>query len=179
MFALLLLACGESPVETEVPWGPPDQAGPWAAGVTTFQVIGAHDEEIQVEVWYPALQPEGADPSPYLEIAMAGTAFREATPATESGPFPLIAFSHGSQGIRYQSIYLTEHWASHGFVVVADSLPANVVMSHKSLFDGSLEGIRVTDAPVFSVQYHPEASPGPHDSHYLFEWFVEMIDDQA
>jgi len=68
---------------------------------------------------------------------------------------------------------------NHGFVVIEKSLPANVEMSHQSLFDGSLEGIRVTDAPVFSVQYHPEASPGPHDSHYLFERFVEMIDGQG
>jgi len=68
---------------------------------------------------------------------------------------------------------------NHGFVVMEKSLPANVEMSHQSLFDGSLEGIRVTDAPVFSVQYHPEASPGPHDSHYLFERFVEMIDGQS
>jgi carbamoyl-phosphate synthase small subunit len=52
------------------------------------------------------------------------------------------------------------------------------VTSHRSLFDGSLEGIRVNVAPVFSVQYHPEASPGPHDSHYLFERFVAMIDDR-
>jgi carbamoyl-phosphate synthase small subunit len=64
-------------------------------------------------------------------------------------------------------------------VVVEKSLPANVEMSHVSLFDGSLEGIRVTDAPAFSVQYHPEASPGPHDSHYLFERFVEMIDAKS
>ena len=68
---------------------------------------------------------------------------------------------------------------NHGFVVMESSLPANVEMSHQSLFDGSLEGIRVKDAPVFSVQYHPEASPGPHDSHYLFERFVEMIDGQS
>ncbi len=68
---------------------------------------------------------------------------------------------------------------NHGFVVIEDSLPANVKMSHQSLFDGTLEGIRVTDAPVFSVQHHPEASPGPRDSHYLFERFVEMIDGQA
>jgi len=68
---------------------------------------------------------------------------------------------------------------NHGFVVIEKSLPANVEMSHQSLFDGSLEGIRVTDAPVFSVQYHPEASPGPHDSHYLFERFVAMIDGQG
>ena len=49
-------------------------------------------------------------------------------------------------------------------------------MTHTSLFDGSNEGIRCTDKPAFSVQYHPEASPGPEDSHYLFDRFVEMID---
>ena len=68
---------------------------------------------------------------------------------------------------------------NHGFVVVEDSLPAGVEMTHVSLFDRSLEGIRCTDRPVFSVQYHPEASPGPKDSHYLFERFVEMMEKNA
>jgi len=57
-----------------------------------------------------------------------------------------------------------------------DSLPANVEVTHRSLFDKSVEGIKVKDKPVFSVQYHPEASPGPQDSHYLFHRFVEMIE---
>jgi len=65
---------------------------------------------------------------------------------------------------------------NHGFAVVGDSLPAGVEVSHISLFDGSNEGLRLRDRPVFSVQYHPEASPGPRDSHYLFERFVAMID---
>ena len=64
---------------------------------------------------------------------------------------------------------------NHGFVVTEDSLPDGVVKTHASLFDGSLEGLRVDGQPVFSVQYHPEASPGPQDSHYLFERFVEMM----
>jgi carbamoyl-phosphate synthase small subunit len=65
---------------------------------------------------------------------------------------------------------------NHGFVVVPDSLPDNVDMTHISLFDGSLEGIALRDKPVFSVQHHPEASPGPQDSHYLFERFVGLME---
>ena len=68
---------------------------------------------------------------------------------------------------------------NHGFVVVEDSLPNGVEMTHVSLFDRSLEGIRVEGRPVFSVQYHPEASPGPKDSHYLFERFVGMMEEQS
>jgi carbamoyl-phosphate synthase small subunit len=65
---------------------------------------------------------------------------------------------------------------NHGFCVLPETLPANVEVTHVSLFDGSNEGLRVTDKPAFSVQYHPEASPGPTDSHYLFDRFVEMIE---
>ena len=65
---------------------------------------------------------------------------------------------------------------NHGFVVDRETLPQGVVESHVSLFDGSNEGIRVEGKPVFSVQYHPEASPGPQDSHYLFERFVEFME---
>jgi carbamoyl-phosphate synthase small subunit len=65
---------------------------------------------------------------------------------------------------------------NHGFVIDLETLPAGVTASHISLFDGSLEGLQVDGRPVFSVQYHPEASPGPHDSHYLFQRFVEAID---
>jgi len=64
---------------------------------------------------------------------------------------------------------------NHGFVVERDSLPKGVVETHISLFDGSNEGIRLEGRPVFSVQYHPEASPGPQDSHHLFHRFVDLI----
>jgi carbamoyl-phosphate synthase small subunit len=64
---------------------------------------------------------------------------------------------------------------NHGFAVDRDTLPPEARETHISLFDGSNCGIALTDRPVFSVQYHPEASPGPRDSHYLFARFVEMM----
>ncbi|MCC5974319.1 MAG: glutamine-hydrolyzing carbamoyl-phosphate synthase small subunit [Rubellimicrobium sp.] len=65
---------------------------------------------------------------------------------------------------------------NHGFTVDSQTLPAGVIETHASLFDGSNCGIRMTDRPVFSVQYHPEASPGPQDSYYLFERFADAMD---
>ncbi|MDO9487051.1 MAG: glutamine-hydrolyzing carbamoyl-phosphate synthase small subunit, partial [Sphingomonadaceae bacterium] len=64
---------------------------------------------------------------------------------------------------------------NHGFAVEVDTLPTNARPTHVSLFDGSLAGLELTDRPAFSVQYHPEASPGPQDSHYLFEKFVAQL----
>jgi len=64
---------------------------------------------------------------------------------------------------------------NHGFAVETESLPANARATHVSLFDGSLCGLELTDKPAFSVQYHPEASPGPQDSFYLFQRFVEGL----
>jgi len=64
---------------------------------------------------------------------------------------------------------------NHGFEVVTDALPENVELTHVSLFDGTNEGIKLKNKPVFSVQYHPEASPGPQDSHYLFDRFFQMM----
>ena len=64
---------------------------------------------------------------------------------------------------------------NHGFAVDPGSLPGGVRVSHQNLYDGTVEGIAVDDRPVFSVQYHPEASPGPHDSHYLFARFRDAM----
>jgi carbamoyl-phosphate synthase small subunit len=64
---------------------------------------------------------------------------------------------------------------NHGFAVDKSSLPAGIVETHVSLFDGSNAGIAVEGKPIFSVQHHPEASPGPQDSHYLFKRFVDLM----
>ena len=64
---------------------------------------------------------------------------------------------------------------NHGFTVDETTLPDNVEQTHTSLFDGSNSGIALKDAPAFSVQHHPEASPGPQDSYYLFQRFVDML----
>jgi carbamoyl-phosphate synthase small subunit len=68
---------------------------------------------------------------------------------------------------------------NHGFAVDPKSLPANAAETHVSLFDGTNCGIELTDRPAFSVQYHPEASPGPRDSHYLFQRFVKLMEQNG
>ena len=68
---------------------------------------------------------------------------------------------------------------NHGFAVDAESLPPTLRSTHVSLFDGSLQGIARTDAPAFSFQGHPEASPGPHDVSYLFDRFIKLMADHA
>jgi carbamoyl-phosphate synthase small subunit len=82
--------------------------------------------------------------------------------------------NHPVKDIETGKVEITSQ--NHGFVVDESSLPAGVTKTHVSLFDGSLEGLKVEGKPVFSVQYHPEASPGPQDSHYLFDRFVKLID---
>jgi carbamoyl-phosphate synthase small subunit len=92
-----------------------------------------------------------------------------------------IKMNHGHHGANHpvkdletQKVEITS--MNHGFAVDSQTLPDGVVETHVSLFDGSNCGIRLADRPVFSVQYHPEASPGPQDSYYLFERFAAAVD---
>jgi len=68
---------------------------------------------------------------------------------------------------------------NHGFEIVRETLPRNIEVTHKSLFDNCIEGIRLKNKPIFSVQYHPESNPGPQDSVYLFEEFINNIKKNA
>ena len=68
---------------------------------------------------------------------------------------------------------------NHGFEVVKSSLKKNIQITHKSLFDNSIEGIRLKNKPVYSVQYHPESNPGPQDSIYLFKEFITNMKKHA
>lgn len=84
--------------------------------------------------------------------------------------------NHPVLDLNSQEVEITSH--NHGFSVDADSLPdGKVAITHINLNDNTVEGLRLRSMPAFSVQYHPEAAPGPHDAHYLFEQFVEMIRD--
>lgn len=84
--------------------------------------------------------------------------------------------NHPVQDIEGQQVMITSQ--NHGFAVDEDSLPDNLTATHRSLFDGSLQGVHRTDVPAFSFQGHPEASPGPHDVAPLFDHFIELIQEQ-
>ncbi|HEX2479364.1 MAG TPA: gamma-glutamyl-gamma-aminobutyrate hydrolase family protein, partial [Geminicoccaceae bacterium] len=94
---------------------------------------------------------------------------------TEKMKFGHHGANHPVKDLTTGKVEITSQ--NHGFAVRPDSLPADVEQTHVSLFDGSLEGLSVQGRPVFSVQYHPEASPGPEDSAYLFERFLRLIED--
>ncbi|MEQ1816635.1 MAG: glutamine-hydrolyzing carbamoyl-phosphate synthase small subunit, partial [Nitrosomonas sp.] len=81
--------------------------------------------------------------------------------------------NHPVQDVDTNRVIITSQ--NHGFAVDADTLPANARITHKSLFDGSLQGFELTDKPAFCFQGHPEASPGPHEADYLFDKFIKMM----
>ena len=81
--------------------------------------------------------------------------------------------NHPVQDLDTQNVLITSQ--NHGFEVDEASLPANVRVTHRSLFDGTVQGIELTDQSAFSFQGHPEASPGPHDVAYLFDRFIDEL----
>jgi carbamoyl-phosphate synthase small subunit len=100
-----------------------------------------------------------------LGLALGGT--------TEKMPFGHHGANHPVKDLTTGKVEITSQ--NHGFAVADGDLPPAVEVTHRSLFDGTIQGIRLKDRPVFSVQYHPEASPGPQDSRYLFDRFLALI----
>jgi carbamoyl-phosphate synthase small subunit len=94
---------------------------------------------------------------------------------TEKMPFGHHGANHPVKDLTTGKVEITSQ--NHGFAVADDELPDGVEVTHRSLFDGTIQGIRLKDRPVFSVQYHPEASPGPQDAGYLFDRFLSAIKD--
>ncbi len=94
---------------------------------------------------------------------------------TEKLPFGHRGANHPVKDLATGKIEITSQ--NHGFHVIPESLPDTAAVTHVSLFDGTNEGLCLKNRPVFSVQYHPEASPGPQDSYYLFERFAAHIRD--
>ena len=85
--------------------------------------------------------------------------------------------NHPVKNLIHDNVEITSQ--NHGFEVVKETLPKNIEVTHKSLFDNSIEGIKLKNKPVFSVQYHPESNPGPQDSVYLFEEFINNMKKNA
>ena len=101
-----------------------------------------------------------------LGLALGGTTYKL--------KFGHRGANHPVRNIQTGRVAITSQ--NHGFSVAADSLPPNVELTHVNLNDGTCEGFRTTDRPVFAVQYHPESAPGPHDSGALFDEFVNLVE---
>jgi predicted dienelactone hydrolase len=119
LLPFVVAACGGGTDDPSQQSRDPARRGPWGVGVTTFSVTDPADaaRTFKVEVWYPATPAAGAAVDKVFNIE--STSVRDAPADLRGAPFPVVAFTHGNGGIRNQSIYLTEHLASHGYVVAA------------------------------------------------------------
>ncbi len=158
---LALAACGvEETPDVEDPWLGPNEVGPYDAGRVTLDLELA-GEIVRADVWYPATIPAGTPPSEYRDVGdLTGISVEFAPAVKGGGPYPLVVFSHGMGGIRFQSVFLTEHLATHGFVVVAPDHPGSILLD----VDTSPETIlrRPTDV-IGAVDEVLRLSAGDHE----------------
>jgi len=107
----------------------PDSKGPYDVGLSTMYFKDPHGKSLVADIWYPAALSGNEAIAEYAPLNITGTAYRNPSVDLSAGPHPLVAFSHGYISIRFQSFYMMEHLASHGFIVVAPDHP------HNTLFD--------------------------------------------
>ncbi len=141
---ILLLACTSDPITPAQPappaeaWAPPDAPGPYEVGVRTISVPSALGGEITVEAWYPALPSDAPPDYELFSVQVGGFAHRDAALDVRDATYPVVAFSHGFGGVRFQSWFLTERLASHGMVVVAPDHPGTNLLDFDP--DGAAAG---------------------------------------
>ena len=139
-----------------------------------FLSNGPGDPAATGEYAVPVIQALIASGLPIFGICLGHQLLALALGAeTRKMPFGHRGANHPVKDLETGRVEITSQ--NHGFEVMADSLPAGVTATHVSLFDGTLEGLAVDDRPIFSVQYHPEASPGPQDAQHLFARFVALM----
>lgn len=110
------------------PAADPSQPGPYAVGVHTLEVTDPRGKSLVVEVWYPASPEPGAEPATYPPTTLSASAVRDAVADLRGAPYPLLGFSHGFGGIRFQSVTLVEHLVTHGYVVVSPDHARNTFL---------------------------------------------------
>ena len=139
-----------------------------------FLSNGPGDPAATGEYAVPVIQSLIASKLPIFGICLGHQLLALALGAeTRKMPFGHRGANHPVKELATGRVEITSQ--NHGFEVMADSLPRGVTATHVSLFDGTLEGLAVDDRPIFSVQYHPEASPGPQDAQHLFDRFIAMM----
>ena len=139
-----------------------------------FLSNGPGDPAATGEYAVPVIQSLIASGLPIFGICLGHQLLALALGAdTRKMPFGHRGANHPVKELATGRVEITSQ--NHGFEVMVDSLPHGVTATHISLFDGTLEGLAVDDRPIFSVQYHPEASPGPQDAQHLFARFVALM----
>lgn len=125
---LLLLACAGGPADsadtTAAPWSPPDAPGPYAVATLDEELTSREGVPLTVQIWYPTTAPGGTY---HYDDLLESPAAGDGGPADCAAPRPVVVFSHGNEGLRWQSFFLTERLASHGFVVIAPDHTYNTI----------------------------------------------------
>lgn len=159
--ALVALVCAcapadDGPADTDAdtdrgPTAPasvdPDLRGPYAVGAETLVFTDTRGKELTVEVWFPADISNDPYPDPYPEVPISLDAHRGVPADRRGAPYPVIGFTHGLGGIRFQSASLCEHLASHGFVIISPDHPGHTLSDYIVGFDSSKTGDVILERP--------------------------------